>query len=90
MSPDQAPELDSSLRALLASAFGLSPQRAAALEETSPLLGAMPELDSLSLAGLLPELEDRFGISIEDDEVTGELFETYGSLRRYVAAKAAA
>jgi acyl carrier protein len=39
------------------------------------------------VAGLLTEMEDRFGIVIEDDDVDGEMLETYGGLRAFAHAK---
>ena len=44
-------------------------------------------LESMAVAGLLTEIEERLGILIEDDEVDGEMLETYGSLVRFAAAK---
>jgi acyl carrier protein len=52
------------------------------------LFGALPELDSLAVAGVLTEIEDRLGILIEDDEVDGEMLETFGALTRFAADKA--
>ena len=54
------------------------------------LFGHLPELDSMAVAGLLTEIEDRLGIVIEDDEVDGEMLETYGALLGFVEAKRAA
>jgi acyl carrier protein len=42
----------------------------------------------MAVAGLLTELEDRLGIVIEDDEVDGELLESFGSLLNFAWAKA--
>jgi acyl carrier protein len=66
----------------------LSAERAAAFHEDTPLFGALPELDSLAVAGVLTEIEDRLGILIEDDEVDGEMLESFGALARFAAAKA--
>ena len=52
------------------------------------LFGALPELDSMAVAGVLTEIEDRLGILIEDDEVDGEMLETYGALLRFTSEKA--
>ncbi len=43
----------------------------------------------MSVAGLLTEMEDRLGFIIDDDEVDGELLETYGSLLAFAQAKLA-
>ena len=42
----------------------------------------------MAVAGLLTELEDRLGVLIEDDEVDGEMLETFGALTRFAASKA--
>ncbi len=52
------------------------------------MFGALPELDSMAVAGLLTELEDRLGVLIEDDEVDGEMLETFGALVRFMSGKA--
>jgi acyl carrier protein len=78
---------DDLLRAILRDVLGLSPARAAALESDSGLFGHLPELDSMAVAGLLTEVEDRFGIVIDDDEVDGEMLETYGALLEFVRLK---
>lgn len=82
-------ELDRTLRQILADVLGLAPERVAAFEADTGLFGHLPELDSMSVAGLLTEMEDRLGFIIDDDEVDGELLETYGSLLAFAAAKQA-
>lgn len=64
--------------------------RAATLTASTPLFGAMPELDSLAVLELVTQLEARFGFTIDDDDITGEVFETVGSLAEYVQSSAAA
>lgn len=76
------------MRATLADVLGISADRAAAFTATTPLFGALPELDSMAVAGVLTELEDRLGIVIEDDEVDGELLESFGALVEFAARKA--
>ncbi|MCC6531358.1 MAG: acyl carrier protein [Burkholderiales bacterium] len=56
----------------------------------TPLLGAVPELDSMAVVNVITALEERFGISIADDEIEGATFETLGSLARFVEQKLAA
>ena len=75
------------LRAILDDVLGIGPERAEALDDDSGLFGTMPELDSMAVAGLLTEMEDRLGIVIEDDDVDGEMLETYGALRAFAEAK---
>jgi acyl carrier protein len=86
--PDGSLEVENAVRAVLRDVLGLSAERAAAFREDTPLFGALPELDSLAVAGVLTELEDRLGILIEDDEVDGEMLETFGALARFARSKA--
>jgi len=80
---------DSILRAILQDVLGLSAERVAAFDATTGLFGDLPELDSMAVAGLLTEIEDRLDIVIEDDEVDGELLETYGNLLSFLEDKVA-
>lgn len=59
------------------------------LADDTELFGALPELDSFGVVALVGALEDRFDITIDDDEFGAELFETVGSLTRFVDAKLA-
>jgi len=61
--------------------------RAASLTATSPLFGAVPELDSLGVLEVVTNLESHFGITIDDEEFSGEIFETLGSLAQFVEDK---
>ncbi|MET0180791.1 MAG: acyl carrier protein [Novosphingobium sp.] len=81
---------DSALRAILRDVLGLDGDQVAAFEPDSGLFGSLPELDSMAVAGLLTEIEDRLAIVIDDDEVDGELLETYGNLLAFVEAKRSA
>lgn len=63
--------------------------RSGAFERDTPLLGAIPELDSMAVANLLTALEERFGIAV-DDELDGNAFATVGSLADYVSERLAA
>jgi acyl carrier protein len=61
--------------------------RGEALTGESGLLGAMPEFDSMAVVSLITALEERYGFSVDDDEISGETFETVGSLADFVARK---
>jgi acyl carrier protein len=63
--------------------------RAAGFSAGTPLLGAIPELDSMAVVGVLTALEERFGFVVEDDEIDGSTFATVGSLVEFVDAKLA-
>ena len=80
---------DPVLRAILRDVLGLSGAQVAAMDGASELFGALPELDSMAVAGLLTEIEDRLHFHIDDDEVDGEMLETFGSLLAFVEAKRA-
>ena len=54
-----------------------------------PLLGSLPELDSMGIVVLAAALEERFAITIEDEEFDAELFETVGTLAAFIEAKLA-
>ena len=77
------------IRDVLAQTLQLG-DRANDLMESTLLLGNLPELDSMMIATLLAAIEERFDISIEDDEISAETFESVGSLRSYIEAKLAA
>lgn len=53
----------------------------------TPLLGAVPELDSMAVVSLIGALEDRFGIVVDDDDIDGATFATVGSVADFVGAK---
>jgi acyl carrier protein len=88
LTPETTPEVDRTLRAVLIDVLGVSAERVAGFTDATGLFGALPELDSMAVAGLLTELEDRLGIHIDDDEVDGEMLETFGALRTFAANKA--
>jgi acyl carrier protein len=68
---------------LVGTTLGLG-DRARDLGADTPLLGAMPELDSMAVLELVSAVEDRFGFEVDDSDVTGEVFETVGSLADFV------
>lgn len=83
-------ETDLLLRRILTDVLGLKAGQADDFTVATGLFGHLPELDSMAVAGLLTEMEDRLGIIIEDDEIDGELLESYGSLLAFTEAKRAA
>ena len=83
----QMDEAAEAVRGVLKQVLGLDAARVAAFTDATPLFGALPELDSMAVASVLTELEDRLGIMIEDDEVDGDMLETVGALTRFAAAK---
>ncbi len=57
------------------------------MKEEAPLLGAIPELDSMAIVSIITSIEERFGITFDDDELDAEVFETVGTLRNQIIAK---
>jgi acyl carrier protein len=86
--PNDANQVEATLRAVLADVLGLDKARVAGFREETPLFGALPEFDSMAVAGLLTELEERLGILIEDHEVDADMMETFGALLTFARNKA--
>lgn len=63
--------------------------RSASFSTATPLLGAIPELDSMAVVSLIAGLEERFGFAADDDEIDGGIFATVGSLVEFVDGKLA-
>lgn len=80
---------DTIVRSVLRGVLGLTETQVAGFTADTELFGALPELDSMAVADLLTEMEDRLDIIIEDDEVDGELFENYGNLLQFAKTKRA-
>lgn len=80
-------ETDTILRGVLRDVLGLSEEKVSGFTADTGLFGYLPELDSMAVAGLLTEIEDRLDIVVEDDEVDGEMLENYGALLAFVAEK---
>lgn len=83
-------QIDQIVRDVLRDILGLSQAQVAEFDADTELFGALPELDSMAVAGLLTEMEDRLDILIEDDEVDGEMFENFGNLVNFARTKIAA
>lgn len=60
---------------------------AAHLTADSALLGAIPEFDSMAVVSVLTAIEERFDITVDDDEIEAETFETVGKLAEFVGTK---
>jgi len=71
---------------VLVTSLGIEDQ-ASSLDASTPLFGELPELDSLGVVELTVALEMRFDIQIDDEDITGDVFETVGSLAEFVAGK---
>ena len=79
--------IDTTLRAILRDVFALDQSQVETFDADTGLFGHLPELDSMAVAGLFTEMEDRLDIVIDDDDVDGEMLETYGGLLAFAEAK---
>ena len=80
-------EILDDLKVIIQKTLGLE-RSAESLDASTPMLGAMPELDSLGVVQLAAELEKRFDFQIDDGELTAEVFATVGTLADFVDQKA--
>ena len=62
-------------------------ERTASLDGSTPLLGNIPEFDSMAVVSVITALEEQYGIIVEDDEISAETFETLNSLVDFVNSK---
>lgn len=63
--------------------------RSSTFTAATPLLGAIPELDSMAVVSLITGLENHFGLVVDDDDIDGSTFATVGSLTDFVTSKLA-
>jgi acyl carrier protein len=61
--------------------------RAQGFVDSTPLLGALPELDSMAVVGIIAGIEEHFGVYLADDEIDGSSFVSFGSLLKLVQDK---
>ena len=64
--------------------------RVDSFSKSTALFGSIPEFDSMAVVTVVTSLEQQFDIQIEDDEITAEIFETLGSLTRFIEQKLSA
>jgi acyl carrier protein len=74
------------VKAVVVETLGVE-DRADSLDAATPLLGSLPELDSMAVLELVLELEQRFGIVVDGEDVTAEVFETLATLTAFVDSK---
>lgn len=77
------------VRNVLADTLNISDLRSS-LQADSALLGSIAELDSMAVVSLIAALENYFGLTVDDDEISSATFATLGSLTRFVDQKLAA
>lgn len=81
-------DIQAEILAVLDEILGLQ-GRSAKMAADTPLLGAVPELDSMAVVGVIGAIEERFEIFFDDDEIDGQTFATVGSLVEAVREKVA-
>jgi len=86
VTPDRS-TTDAALRSILRDVLALDLEQVERFGHDTGLFGHLPELDSMAVASLFTEMEDRLDIIIEDDDVDGEMLETYGGLLTFTEAK---
>jgi acyl carrier protein len=74
------------VKAVLVETLGLE-DRGDALDANTPLFGSLPELDSMAVLELMLELEQRFGIELDNDDISADVFENLASLTAFVDSK---
>jgi len=79
-------DIEKLLKAILQQHLQLGTEVESFTRET-PLLGALPELDSMGVVNIITAIEENVGCTIEDDEISAESFETFGSLMDFVESK---
>ena len=65
-------------------------ERAYAFDEDTPLLGSVPEFDSMAVVSVITAIEENYGIIVDDDEVSADVFVNLGALTDFVAGKVGA
>jgi acyl carrier protein len=73
------------VKVLVVETLGIT-DRLDSIDASSGLLGAVPELDSMAVVELICAIESKFGMEVEDSEITIDMFETFGTLTAYVDA----
>lgn len=81
-------DIQQELRNLMDDTLGLQGRSADLIADT-PLLGSLPELDSMAVVALLTSLEEHFGFTVGDDDIDGTTFATFGNLLAFVEGKLA-
>lgn len=71
---------------LLKSALQLG-ERADRLTESSQLLGAIAELDSMAVVTVITMMEEQYDFRVDDDEISADTFATVGTLARFLESK---
>lgn len=79
--------LTDDVKRILRDTLALDQERVERLNENSPLLGDVVELDSVGVVSVLTAIEDEYGITVEDDEISADVFKTLGTLTEFLEHK---
>ena len=74
------------VKAVIGEALQIS-DRVQSFDESTALLGSIPELDSMAVVTIITALEEQFDFIVDDDEISAKTFETLGSLSAFVEQK---
>ena len=80
------PDLLEQVKHILADSLQIG-DRVQTFDRATPLLGSLPELDSMAVVTLLTAVEEHFGFVIDDDEITADTFKTVGTLTTFIEQK---
>lgn len=61
--------------------------RADGMDRNTALMGSLPEFNSLTVVGLIADIEEQTGNTVDDDEISAEIFETVGTFADFIASK---
>jgi acyl carrier protein len=79
-------EMLDEVREILGSTLKLG-NRTATLTADTPLLGNLPEMDSMAVVSIVAAIEEHYGFSVADDEISADTFATLGTLAKFVESK---
>jgi acyl carrier protein len=74
------------VKRLVAEVLGVE-DRMATFHEDTPLAGGLPEFDSMAVVSVITAIEETYGVTVEDDDISAETFATFGSVRQFVNRK---
>jgi acyl carrier protein len=77
-------EIEEKIKQLLVSELNVSPAIVKETDSSTPLLGRGIGIDSVEAMALVVSLEEKFGISIPDDQLTVDLFKNISTLTAYI------
>jgi len=78
--------IETEVKAILADVLQLG-DSVNSFDSNTPLLGSIPEFDSMAVVSVITALEENYGFFVDDDEIDAEVFETIGTLTSFVESK---